>query len=302
MEIAVVGLGRTGANVARRLMRAGHRVVASDAAATHVEALVAEGAVGAATVEEALAKLHAPRAVWVAVPAGDATRAVLADLRSRLAAGDVVVDAGNSDWREDAGRAEIFALGGVSYLDVGIAGGVHGLADGWCLMVGGDRAAFDRLKNLFDDLAAPQGLAHLGRSGAGHYAKMVHNAIEYGMMESLAEGFELLRGAPQELDVGQVANLWRHGSVVRSWLLDLTHATLKKDAKLEAVAAHGADSSEGRWAVETALAQEAPCTVLAASLFARFRGTRPDGYAARLQSALRREFGGPPAPPPKAGS
>jgi 6-phosphogluconate dehydrogenase len=169
-------------------------------------------------------------------------------------------------------------------------------------MVGGDKSAVDRMKNLFDDLAAPQGLAHLGRSGAGHYAKMVHNAIEYGVMESIAEGFELLSGSPQGHDVAQVANLWRHGSVVRSWLLDLTHATLKKDAKLETVAAHVPDSSEGRWAVETALAQESPCTVLAASLFARFRGPRPDGYAARLQSALRREFGGPPAPAQRAAS
>jgi 6-phosphogluconate dehydrogenase len=296
MEITVIGLGRAGANVARRLMRAGHRVVAFDVNRALVDALVAEGAVGAESLEDALSKLHAPRAAWVAVSAGDATRSVLADLRSRLAAGDVVIDAGKTDWREDSGRAEIFAANGVLYLDVGLAGGAHGLADGWCLMVGGEKAAVDRMKNLFDDLAAPHGLAHLGASGAGHYAKMVHNAIEYGIMESLAEGFELLNGAPQGLDVVQVANLWRHGSLVRSWLLDLTHATLKKDAKLESVAAHVPDSSEGRWAVETALAQESPCTVLAASLFARFRGPRPDGYAARLQSALRREFGGPPTP------
>jgi 6-phosphogluconate dehydrogenase len=300
MEISVIGLGRAGANVARRLMRAGHRVVAFDTDRALVDALAAEGAVGAESVEDAVAKLHAPRSVWVAVTAGDATRRVLAELRSRLGAGDVVMDAGKTDWREDAGRAEIFALSGVLYLDVGLAGGAQGLADGWCLMVGGDKTAVDRMKNLFDDLAAPQGFAHLGASGAGHYAKMVHNAVEYGMMESLAEGFELLRGSPKEIDVVQVANLWRHGSLVRSWLLDLTHTTLKKDAKLESVAPHVADSSEGRWAVETALAQEASCTVLAASLFARFRGPRPDGYAARLQSALRRESGGAPAP--KAGS
>jgi 6-phosphogluconate dehydrogenase len=302
MEIAVIGLGRMGANVSRRLMRGGHRVVAYDEDRPKVDALVAEGAVGAASIDDALAKLHAPRAAWVCVRAGDATRAVLADLRSRLVAGDVVIDGGNSDWREDAGRAAIFAASGVAYLDVGVAGGEHGLADGWCLMIGGEKAAVDRMKNLFDDLAAPQGLAHLGRSGAGHYAKMVHNAIEYGIMESLAEGFELLHGSPQGLDVAQVANLWRHGSLVRSWLLDLTHATLKKDAKLESVAAHVSDSSEGRWAVETALEQQAPCTVLAASLFARFRGPGGDGYAARLQSALRREFGGPPAVAPKAAS
>jgi 6-phosphogluconate dehydrogenase len=296
MEIAVIGLGRMGANVARRLMRGGHRVVAFDARADLVEALAAEGATGSSSIPEALSKLHAPRVAWVMVDAGDATRSVLAELRTRLESGDIVIDAGKSDWREDAGRASIFAVTGVAYLDVGVAGGVQGLTDGWCLMAGGDKAAFDRMKNLFDDLAAPHGVAHLGPPGSGHYAKMVHNAVEYGMMQSLAEGFELVRGSPQGLDVSQVANLWRHGSVVRSWLLDVTHATLKKDAKLEGDVAFEADSGEGRWAVETAIAQESPCTVLAASLFARFRGSHRDSYAERLQASLRREFSGPPGP------
>jgi 6-phosphogluconate dehydrogenase len=296
MEIAVIGLGRMGANVARRLMRGGHRVVAWDVVAARVEGVASEGATPAASIADALAKLHAPRVALVMVEAGDPTRAVLAELRTRLESGDIVIDAGKSDWREDAGRAAIFAATGVSYLDAGVAGGAQGLTDGWCLMVGGDKAAFDRMKNLFDDLAAPQGLAHVGPSGSGHYAKMVHNAVEYGMMQSLAEGFELVRGSPQGLDVAQVANLWRHGSVVRSWLLDVTHATLKKDAKLEGEFAFEADSGEGRWAVETAIAQESPCTVLAASLFERFRGQRRDGYAERLQAALRREFSGPAGP------
>ena len=298
MEIAVVGLGRMGANVARRLLRGGHRVVAYDADRTLVETIVAEGATGAASIEEAVGKLHAPRAVWVMVEAGDTTRSVLSELRTRLTPGDVVIDAGDSDWRDDAARADAFAGAGIAYLDVGVAGGVHGLVEGYCLMIGGDKAAVERMKNLFDDLAAPQGLAHVGRPGAGHYAKMVHHAIEYGMMESLAEGFELLRGAPQGLDVAQIANLWRHGSVVRSWLLDLTHATLKKDAKLDAVTGHVQDSSEGRWAVETAIAQESPCTVLAASLFARFRSRQADSYAMKLQAAVRREFSGEAAPAP----
>ena len=300
MELAVIGLGRMGANVARRLMRGGHRVVAFDIDRAKVETLVAEGATGAASIEDALSRLHVPRAVWVMVPAGDTTRQVLVELRTRLQPGDIVIDGGNSDWREDSDRAAIFAATGVSYLDVGVAGGLHGLTDGWCLMIGGEKAAVDHMKNLFDDLAAPQGLAHLGPAGAGHYAKMVHNAIEYGMMESLAEGFELLRGAPQRLDVTQVASLWRHGSVVRSWLLDLTHTTLKRDAKLEGAAVQIADSGEGRWAVETAIAQESPCTVLAASLFARFRSRQENSYAMKLQAALRREFTGlgtAPKPP-----
>jgi 6-phosphogluconate dehydrogenase len=292
MEIAVIGLGRMGANVARRLMRGGHRVVGFDARPAMVETLAAEGATAAASIADALGKLHAPRVAWVMVDAGDATRAVLSELRTRLDSGDIVIDAGNSDWREDAGRASIFAATGIAYLDVGVAGGVQGLTDGWCLMVGGDKAASDRMKNLFDDLAAPQGLAHLGPSGSGHYAKMVHNAVEYGMMQSLAEGFELVRGAPQGLDVSQVAQLWRHGSVVRSWLLDVTHATLKKDAKLEGDVAFEPDSGEGRWAVETAIAQESPCTVLAASLFARFRSRQEDSFRDRVLAALRNEFGG----------
>lgn len=299
MEIAVVGLGRTGGNVARRLMRGGHRVVAFDSDAARREALVAEGAVGAESIEDVVAKLHAPRAVWVMVTAGDTTRAVLAELRSRLAAGDLVIDAGSSDWREDAGRAAIYAASGISYLDVGVAGGVHGLAEGYCLMIGGDKAVVERMRHLFDDLAAPQGLAHLGPPGSGHYAKMVHNAIQYGMMQSLAEGFELLQGAPQGLDTAQVAGLWRHGSAIRSWLLDLTHATLKKDSKLSGGGDFEADSGEGRWAVETALAQESQCTVLAASLFARFPGHRRETYSVRLQSAMRREFGGPAGTPGK---
>jgi 6-phosphogluconate dehydrogenase len=295
MEIAVVGLGRMGANVARRLMRSGHKVVAYDSVPAKVETMTFEGATGAASIEDCLAKLHAPRAVWVMVSAGDPTRSVLNELRTRLAAGDLVIDAGSSDWREDAGRASIYAATGVAYLDVGLAGGVHGLDGGWCLMVGGEKAAVDRMKNLFDDLAAQQGWAHLGPAGSGHYAKMVHNAIEYGMMESLAEGLELVKGSPHGLDVSQVAGLWRHGSVVRSWLLDHTHSVLKKDAKLDGVGEAQPDSMEGRWAVETAIAQESPSTILAASLFARFGAGHGDGFAARLKAALRREFNGPSA-------
>ena len=295
MEIAVIGLSRMGANVARRLMRSGHRVVAFDEDPAQVETLVAEGAAGAVSIDDTLAKLHAPRAVWVMVPAGEPTRAALAELLSRLSPGDIVIDAGSSDWREDAARASVYAATDVAYLDVGLAGGVHGLTDGYCLMVGGEKSAVDRMRNLFDDLAAPQGVAHVGPAGSGHYAKMVHNAIEYGMMQSLAEGFELLRGAPQSLDVTQVANLWRHGSVVRSWLLDHTYATLKKDVKLEGSGGAQPDSMEGRWAVETAIAQQSPCTVLAASLFARFRSGPEDSYAVKLQAALRREFNGPPS-------
>jgi 6-phosphogluconate dehydrogenase len=295
MEIAVIGLGRLGSDVARRLMRGGHRVVGFDPDRARVDALAAEGATGAESIANAVARLAAPRAVWVAVHTGEPTRAILRELHGRLAAGDVVMDGGSNDWREDEERAAEFAKEGVSYLDVGVAGGIHGISEGYCLMVGGDKAAVDRLKHAFDALAAPQGFAYVGPSGAGHYAKMVHAAIEYGMMESLAEGFELLRGAPHSFDLPQLAGLWRHGSVIRSWLLDLTYATLKKDAKLEGDAGRVADTGEGRWAVETAIAQESPCTLLAASYFARFRSRHEDGYAVRLRGALHREIGGTPA-------
>jgi 6-phosphogluconate dehydrogenase len=302
MQIAVVGLGRMGGDVARRLMRGGHRVIGWDVERARVDELSSEGAAGAASLADAVTRLPAPRAVWVMLPAGQATRIALAELRDLLAAGDTVVDGGNGDWREDAQRAAALAAKGVAYLDVGLAGGVHGLTEGYCLMIGGEKATVERLRNLFDDLAAPQGLAHVGPSGAGHFAKMVHDAIEYGMEESLAEGFDLLRGAPQGFDLAQVANLWRHGSVVRSWLLDLAYAALKKDPRLESVATVTVDSSEGRWAVETAIAQESPCTVLAASLFAQFRASHKEGYAMRLLAALRQASAGadPSSPPAKS--
>jgi 6-phosphogluconate dehydrogenase len=297
MELAMVGLGKMGANMTRRLLRGGHRVVAFDRSPQTCAELVAEGAETAASLADAVARMKPPRAVWVMVPAGDATRAVLGELREILQPGDVAIDGGNSDWREDAARAAAFAERGLVYLDCGTSGGVWGLVEGYCLMVGGDRAAVDRLRPVFDTLVPRDGFAHLGGPGAGHYAKMVHNAIEYGMMQSLAEGFELLRASPHGIDPAQTAGLWRHGSVIRSWLLDLTHQALRKDPDLAGVAGSVADSGEGRWAVETAIASEVPATVLAASLFARYASRRDGGFAMKLLAALRREFGGHAAKP-----
>ena len=292
MELAMVGLGKMGANMTRRLLRGGHRVVAYDRSAAVSAELATEGAEGAATLAEAVSKLRAPRCVWVMVPAGDATAAVLAELRGLLQPGDVAIDGGNADWRDDAGRAAAYAEKGLVYLDCGTSGGVHGLVEGYCLMVGGDKAAVDRLRPLFDTLATKEGFAHLGAAGAGHYAKMVHNAIEYGMMEAYAEGFEMLRSGPHKVDLAQTAGLWRHGSVVRSWLLDLTHQALRKDPQLASLSGHVADSGECRWAVETAIDQETPTPVFSAALFARFRSRQTDSFAMKLLAALRREFGG----------
>lgn len=292
MELAMIGLGKMGANMARRLMRGGHRVVAFDRSPETCAGLEAEGSVSATSIADAVARLKAPRTVWVMVPAGDPTRAVLAELRELLQPGDAVVDGGNTDWREDGDRAASFAEKGAAYIDCGTSGGIYGLAEGYCLMAGGDRAAVDRLRPLFDTLATKDGFAHLGGPGAGHYAKMVHNAIEYGMMQAMAEGFELLQASPQGIDPAQAAGLWRHGSVIRSWLLDLTHQALRRDPKLAGIAGYVADSGEGRWAVETAIARDVPATVLAASLFARFQSRQDDGFSMKLLAALRREFGG----------
>lgn len=292
MELAMIGLGKMGANMTRRLLRGGHRVVAYDRSPAAAAELSSEGAESAATLADAVRKLRAPRCVWLMVPAGAATRAVLGELAPLLEPGDVVIDGGNTDWRDDAARAAEFAAKGVVYLDCGTSGGVHGLAGGYCLMVGGDRAAVERLRPVFDTLATKDGFAHVGPAGAGHYVKMVHNAIEYGMMEAYAEGFELMKSGPHGLDLAQVAGLWRHGSVVRSWLLDLAHQALRKDPQLAAVSGQVADSGECRWAVETAIAQETPAPVFSAALFARFRSRQQDSFAMRLLAALRREFGG----------
>jgi 6-phosphogluconate dehydrogenase len=292
MELAMIGLGKMGANMTRRLLRGGHRVIAFDRSPQTCAELVAEGAETAASIADAVARLKPPRAVWVMVPSGDPTKAVLAELREILQPGDVAVDGGNTDWRDDAARAAAFAEKGLAYLDCGTSGGVWGLVEGYCLMVGGDKAAVERLRPVFDTLAPKDGFAHLGGTGAGHYAKMVHNAIEYGMMQALAEGFELLQASPQGIDPAQAAGLWRHGSVVRSWLLDLTYQALRKDPKLAGIAGFVSDSGEGRWAVETAIAREVPATVLAASLFARFSSRQDDSFAMKLLAALRKEFGG----------
>lgn len=292
MELAMIGLGKMGANMARRLLRGRHRVVAYDRSAALSAELSAEGAESAASLAEAVGKLKAPRAVWVMVPSGEPTRAVLAELRGVLSPGDTVIDGGNTDWREDAERAAAFASSGMTYLDAGTSGGIWGLSEGYCLMVGGDKAAVDRLRPVFETLAPKDGFAHLGGPGAGHYAKMVHNAIEYGMMESLAEGFEMMKSGPHKIDLAQVAGLWRHGSVVRSWLLDLTHQALRKDPELASITGYVDDSGEGRWAVETAISQATPAPVFAAALFARFRSRQPDSFAMKMLAAQRREFGG----------
>jgi 6-phosphogluconate dehydrogenase len=318
MDIGMVGLGRMGGNMAQRLLRGGHRVVgwATDPAA--VEALVAAGGTGARSLEDLVARLPAPRAVWVMVPAGAPTEDTVRVLGERLASGDAVVDGGNSFFKDDVRRAQMLAGRGIRYLDAGTSGGVYGLERGYCLMVGGDRAAFDRLEPVFRTLApgrgkidatpgrraggtAEEGYLYCGPSGSGHFVKMIHNGIEYGIMQAFAEGFDILRGAagtdlPEDLryalDLPEIAELWRRGSVVSSWLLDLTAAALARDPRLETFKGSVADSGEGRWTVQAALEEAVPAPVLAASLFARFRSRQEGTFGDKLLSAMRREFGG----------
>ena len=318
-EIGIVGLGRMGANIARRLMRAGHRCVVWDQDAVAIAAVVADGAVAAADLAGVVTGLAAPRAVWVMLPHGDATERAIEALSDLLVPGDIAIDGGNSQWKDDVRRAAELRQDGIHYLDIGTSGGVWGLERGYCLMIGGDAEPVARLAPIFDALApgrgdipatprrdgrAPnieQGWLHCGGHGAGHLVKMVHNGIEYGMMQALAEGLDLLRAAdstalPAEhrinVDLADVTEVWRRGSVVTSWLLDLTAAALAEDPALEKYAGTVGDSGEGRWTVQQAVETAVPTPVLTAALYARFASRDEARFAGKALSAMRAGFGG----------
>jgi 6-phosphogluconate dehydrogenase len=295
MELGMIGLGRMGSNITRRLLRSGHIVVAYDPAKEAVEVLIEEGAGGASSIAELVSKLTAPRAVWVMVPSGEATDNVINGLAAELASGDTIIDGGNSNYKDSMRRAAALAGQGIRFLDVGTSGGVWGLEEGYCLMVGGDSYAYQRLEPLFQTLApSPQeGYGHVGPSGAGHFVKMVHNGIEYGLMEAYAEGFELIQ-AKQDFtpDLAQIARIWQHGSVVRSWLLDLTAAALREDPDLQTIQGYVEDSGEGRWTVEESLKLEVPTPVITGSVQMRFRSRQDNPFGSRLLAALRNQFGG----------
>ena len=324
MRIGMVGLGRMGANMVRRLLAGGHECVAFDLSPDAVRAIEAEGAVGAASLADLVAKLAPPRAVWVMVPAGGPTEKTVAALGALLTSGDGVIDGGNSFYKDDVRRAEELRPRGVDYVDVGTSGGVWGLERGYCLMIGGPPAAVERLGPIFRTLApgrgdlpatpgrdgragsAEEGWLHCGPVGAGHFVKMVHNGIEYGLMQAYAEGFHLMRAAAGEdapealrydLDVADIAELWRRGSVIPSWLLDLTAQALAGDPSLEHYSGHVSDSGEGRWTVQTAVERAVPADVLTAALYARFRSRLDHTFAERILSAMRHGFGGHTEPP-----
>ena len=295
MQIGMVGLGRMGANMTQRLVRGGHDVVAFDRNAQAVADAAAHGATGARSLDDVVAQLDAPRAVWVMVPAGDATEQTLVDLAQRLAPGDVVIDGGNSNYQETMRRGRMLAEHGVHLVDAGTSGGIWGLAEGYALMVGGEEAAVARLRPIFETLApAPdRGWGHVGPSGSGHFTKMIHNGIEYGMMQAFAEGFAIMHRKEEfALDLAQVAEIWRHGSVVRSWLLDLTARALAEDASLEKIAPYVSDSGEGRWTVAEAVALDVSAPVITLALLQRLRSRDAESYGDRLLAALRNQFGG----------
>lgn len=319
MEIGIVGLGRMGANIARRLMRAGHRCVVWDRDAAAVATLAGEGAAGAADLAALVAALAPPRAVWVMLPSGAATDEAITALRGLLASGDVAIDGGNTMWKDDVRRASALRAKGIFYLDIGTSGGVWGLERGYCLMIGGEAEPVQRLAPIFSALApgagsiprtprregrspnVEEGWLHCGGHGAGHLVKMIHNGIEYGMMQALAEGLDLLRHADSEelppehrltVDVADVAEVWRRGSVITSWLLDLTASALAEDPELSKYSGRVGDSGEGRWTVQQAVETAVSAPVLTAALFARFASRNEALFAEKALSAMRAGFGG----------
>jgi 6-phosphogluconate dehydrogenase len=319
MQLGLIGLGRMGGNMARRLAAGGHTVVAWDRNADAVASLRGEHLLGSASIDDLLSKLDPPRAVWIMVPAGDPTEQTVQALADRMAAGDVIIDGGNSHYKDDVRRAAALKPRGLHYLDAGTSGGVWGAERGYCLMVGGDAGVFARLTPIFRTLApgqgtvvptpaletakttAHEGFLHCGPAGAGHFVKMIHNGIEYGLMQSYAEGFDILRNKTSEalppderytLDLPAIAELWRRGSVVSSWLLDLAARALAEDPQLTRFEGHVPDSGEGRWTVAAAIEEDVPADVLTTALYARFRSRRDHTFGEKLLSALRAQFGG----------
>jgi 6-phosphogluconate dehydrogenase len=292
MRLGMIGLGRMGGNMSARLVRSGHQVVGFDPSDESRRAASEQGAEAVDSLEALVRALEPPRAAWAMIPAGEPTENVVSDLAGLLDEGDLVVDGGNSNFADSVRRAATLAERGIAFVDAGVSGGIWGLREGYCMMLGGASEAIDRLRPALDALAPQDGWAHVGPHGAGHFVKMVHNGIECGLLQAYGEGFEILRGSVFDLDLRQIAEVWRHGSVVRSWLLDLLATALDKDPRLEQVAGYVEDSGEGRWTVLAAMDEDVPAPITALSLFARFASRQDESFAAKVIAALRREFGG----------
>jgi 6-phosphogluconate dehydrogenase len=292
MQIGFVGLGKMGANMVERLLRDDHEVAAYDLSSEAVKGAEEKGAAGASSLEELASKLEAPRAVWVMVPHGDPTAQTIRALAEVLGEGDLIVDGGNSPFHDDTEHAAALGERGIHFVDAGVSGGVWGLKLGYCMMVGGADEDIDRLKPALDTLAPPDGWLHTGPVGSGHFVKMVHNGIEYGLMQSYAEGLEILHECDYELDLGAIAELWNHGGVIRSWLLELAADALRKDPDLAGTEAWVDDSGEGRWTVFEAINESVPAPVITLALQMRMRSRQQESFAAKVAAALRAEFGG----------
>src|SRR4051794_38017058 len=319
MQLGMIGLGRMGGNIVRRLMKQGHTAVVYDKDPKAVGALAAEGATGATTLDDFVAKLTAPRTAWVMLPAGHITETAIATLASLMQADDVIIDGGNAFWQDDVRRGNALKDRGIHYLDVGTSGGVWGLERGYCMMIGGDKVVVDRLDPIFATLApgpgdvprtparegrdprVENGYIHAGPVGSGHFVKMIHNGIEYGLMQAYAEGFDILKNANSEVlpaehrfdfDIADIAEVWRRGSVIPSWLLDLAASALARQPALETYSGFVEDSGEGRWTINAAIDEAVPAEVLTAALFARFRSRRDHTFAEKILSAMRDGFGG----------
>jgi len=292
MELGFVGLGRMGFNMTLRLVQGGHRVVAWNRSSDKVQEAVSHGAVAGVSIPELVKSLAAPRIVWVMLPAGQATDDMIDQLTPLLGKGDLIVDGGNTNFHDDQRRAKKLAGFGIHYADVGTSGGIWGLKNGYCMMAGGEAESIGRLAPALDTLAPPDGWLHTGPVGAGHFAKMIHNGIEYGMMQAYAEGFEILKASEFDFDLAKLSHLWNQGSVVRSWLLELAELAFQKDPALEKIQGYVEDSGEGRWTVLEAIEKNVPAEILTLSLMRRFRSRQEDTFTDRVLAALRAEFGG----------
>ena len=293
MQIAMVGLGKMGANMTTRLLNGGHRVVVYDRSDTAVAACVAGGAVGSTSLADLVGKLtESPKVVWVMVPSGKPTDDTIDALTALLAPGDIIIDGGNTNYKDGLAAYERCKTKSVALVDAGTSGGVWGLKEGYCLMVGGDDAAVRACESIFLTLAPKDGYAHVGPAGAGHFSKMVHNGIEYGLLQAYGEGFEILEKSPFDFDLKQLAEVWRNGSVVRSWLLDLAALAFTEDAKLASIRGYVDDTGEGRWTIQAALDENVPAPVITLSLLARFASRQDESFSAKFVAALRNQFGG----------
>jgi 6-phosphogluconate dehydrogenase len=292
MKIGLIGLGKMGSNMVLRLLKDKHEIVVYDRSSDPVKNLEKQGAIGASSVQDLIKKLSSPKIIWVMVPSGDPTTQTIRDIASQLSPGDIVIDGGNSYYKNTVMMAKELAQKGIHFIDSGTSGGIWGLAKGYCLMIGGEKEIFEKCEPIFKTLAPKDGYLHVGPNGAGHFVKMVHNGIEYGMLQAYGEGFEIMNASDYNLDFGKISHLWNQGSVVRSWILELAEDAFGKNPKLKGVAAYVDDSGEGRWTVAEAIERNVSAPILTLSLLERLRSREKESFSAKVVAALRNEFGG----------